>query len=141
MALRRPARIPHNEPMSSTARDIVTPAPIEVWPDTTLRAVAALFEENSIGAALVRGTDGAVVGVISERDLVRAVANDADVDSDRAEDHMTFEVEFATADQTVEDLARTMLDDGIRHLPVEDDDVKVIGVLSIRDVLAALVGR
>jgi len=127
--------------MTTTARDLVTSPPIEVWPDTTLRSVASLFTENSIGAALVRGADGAVAGVISERDLVRAVAEGADVDSDRAGDHMTFDVEFASTDHTADQLARTMIDNGIRHLPVEDADAKVIGVLSIREVTTALLGR
>jgi CBS domain-containing protein len=127
--------------MTKTAAKLLTSAPIEVWPHTTLREVAELLERNSIGAALVRGTEGGIAGVISERDLVRAIAEGGDPDSERAGDYMTFDVEFAHADLPVAAVAEVMLRDRIRHLPVEDDEAKVLGVLSIRDVLAAVVGR
>jgi len=127
--------------MTTTAGKLLTSGPIEVWSHTTLREVAELLESNSIGEALVRGTEGSIAGVISERDLVRALAEGADPDSERADGYMTIDVEFAHADLTVAGLAEVMLRDGIRHLPVEDDEAKVLGVLSIRDVLAAVVGR
>jgi CBS domain-containing protein len=126
----------HNGAMT-TAADLVTAPAIEVWPDTTLRAFAELLTENDIGAVLVRASDGGVAGVASERDLVRAVAGGADADVDRVSDHMTFDVEFASASLDAGDLATMMLRDGIRHLPVESNG-KVVGVLSIRDVLAAV---
>ena len=128
----------HDPPMTTAAQLVAAPA-IEAWPDTTLRSLAELLEENNIGAVLVRATDGSVAGLISERDLVRALAEGADPDTDRVSDHMTYEVEFAPAATPAATLARTMLDDSIRHLPVEDDDGKVLGVLSIRDVLASLI--
>ena len=121
----------------TTAADLVTAPAIEVWPDTTLRSFSELLEENNIGAALVRSTDQGIAGVISERDVVRALAEGADPDNDRVGDYMSFEVEFAPGDMPASALADTMLNDSIRHLPVEDDG-KVIGVLSIRDVLSAI---
>lgn len=127
--------------MTMNAGKLLKSAPIEVWSHTTLREVAELLENNSIGAALVRGTEGNVAGVISERDLVRALAEGSDPDSERADAYMTFDVEFAHADLPLAGVAEVMLRDGIRHLPVEDDTAKVLGVISIRDVLAAMVGR
>ena len=124
--------------MTRTAASLVTAPAIEVSPETTLREFAVLLEENSIGVALVRGADGAVAGVISERDVVRALAEDADPEADRVGDHMTFEVEFAPGDTPADELARLLLDGGIRHLPVADGDGRVLGVLSIRDILAAV---
>lgn len=124
----------------TTAGELVTAPPIEAWPDTTLRDLTALLAENDIGAVLVRGTGGDVAGVISERDVIRALADGADPDVDRASDHMTYEVETVGASAAVADLARTMLAGGIRHVPVADDEGKVLGVLSMRDVLSAVAG-
>ncbi len=126
--------------MTTNAGKLVTSPPIEVWPDTTIRDVAELFARDGIGAALVRGAEGSISGVISERDLVRALAEGADPDTERAGDYMTFDVEFAHHELPVAGVADVMLRDGIRHLPVEDDDGKVLGVVSIRDVLRAIVG-
>jgi CBS domain-containing protein len=121
----------------TTAAELVTAPAIEVWPDTTLRAFAELLTENDIGAVLVRASDGGVSGVASERDLVRALGEGADPDIERVGDYMTFDVEFASGTVDVAELATKMLRDGIRHLPVETDG-RVIGVLSIRDVLGAV---
>jgi CBS domain-containing protein len=137
MALPNPSLVRDTGHMR-TAETLITGPAIEVWPDLTLRDLAQLLEENAIGAVLVRASDGGIAGVISERDLVRAIAEGADPDVERVGDHMTFEVEFVAADTTVADLAQTMVDDAIRHLPVTEEDGKVIGVLSIRDVLSAL---
>ncbi len=122
----------------TTAATLITGPAIEVWADLTLRGFAQLLEENGIGAVLVRSSDGGIAGLISERDLVRAIAEGADPDVDRVGDHMTFDVEFARSDTSSAELARVMIDDAIRHLPVADADGKVIGVVSIRDVLAAV---
>lgn len=124
--------------MTTTAGSLVVAPAIEVWPETTLRAFCELLEENAIGAALVRGSEGGVAGVASERDVVRAMADGADPDVDRVGDYMTFDVEFAAASADVSALAEMMIVDGIRHLPVENADGRVVGVLSIRDVLGAL---
>jgi CBS domain-containing protein len=122
----------------TTAATLITGPAIEVWADSTLRGFAQLLEENAIGAVLVRSSDGGIAGLISERDLVRAIAEGADPDVDRVGDHMTFDVEFVGSDTSSAELARVMIDDAIRHLPVADADGKVIGVVSIRDVLAAV---
>lgn len=121
-----------------TAADLIHAPAIEVWPDTPLRSLAELLVENDIGAALVRGANGGLSGVISERDVVRALAEGADPDEESVGDYMTLDVEFAPADATAAQLADTMIADAIRHLPIEDGDGKVLGVLSIRDVLAAV---
>lgn len=124
--------------MTTTAEHLVNAPAIEVWPETTLRRFAELLEESSIGAALVRGVDGQVVGVVSERDVVRALAEGADPDVERVGDYMTFDVEFVSRHAPITALAEMMVADGIRHLPVEKENGGVIGVVSIRDVLAAL---
>jgi CBS domain-containing protein len=122
----------------TTAAELVTGPAIEVRTDTNLRRFSELLEENGIGAALVRAQGGGIAGVISERDVVRALAEGADPDNDRVGDYMSFDVEFVSGATPVASVAAAMLDGAIRHLPVADPDGRVIGVLSIRDVLAAV---
>jgi CBS domain-containing protein len=110
--------------------------PVHVWPDTPLRSVAELLAREEIGAVLVYGDNG-MVGVVSERDIVRAVAEGSDLDVDRAADAMTYDVARAAPDTSVRELAALMLEGEIRHLPVVEDD-QTIGIVSMRDVLAVL---
>lgn len=113
--------------------------PVQVWPDATLRAIAELLERDQIGAVLVRGADGAS-GIVSERDLVRAMAEGADPDTDRAGDLMTYELVSVDAATPVIEVARLMLEGEIRHVPVHDAE-GLVGIVSMRDVLGALVER
>jgi CBS domain-containing protein len=108
---------------------------VSVRPDTPLRQVAETLAREEVGAVVVRGVDG-LVGIVSERDLVRAVADGSDLDSDRAADVMTYDVISVESVEAVDVVARTMLDGGIRHLPVIDAGGPV-GIVSIRDLLGA----
>lgn len=116
-------------------RDLVHRGTVTVPPAATLRDVAVVMEREEVGAVVVV-VDGRAAGVLSERDIVRAVANGDDVDDDRAEDVMAVDVVTIGLDATVAEAAAAMAAGNIRHLPVVDGD-KVVGVVSIRDVLAA----
>ena len=109
---------------------------VSVQPDTTLRELAEILVREEIGCVVVRGADEPA-GLVSERDLVRAIADDADLDGDRASDVMAYEIVSLAPDQPLAEAARTMLDGGIRHLPVLDGHT-VVGIVSMRDVLAHL---
>jgi CBS domain-containing protein len=109
---------------------------VSVMPDTTLRELAEILVREEIGCVVVRGEDEPA-GLVSERDLVRAIAEDADLDGDRASDVMAYDIVSLTPDQHLSDAARTMLDGGIRHLPVLADHA-VVGIVSMRDVLEHL---
>lgn len=108
-------------------------------PLDTLRSVAARLTDDVIGAVLV-GRPDHVVGILSERDLTRAMAEGADTEDVRARDVMTDQVVTVTTSTSAADAARLMLDDEIRHLAVTDEGGRVVGVVSIREVLAALLG-
>ena len=116
-------------------RDLVQRGTVTVPPSATLRDAAVVMEREEVGAVVVVA-DGRAAGVLSERDIVRAVANGDDVDDDRAEDIMAVDVVTIGLDATVAEAADVMEAGNIRHLPVTDDD-KVVGVVSIRDILAA----
>lgn len=105
-------------------------------PLSTLRELAAVLSDNLVGA-LVVGHPAEVIGIVSERDLVRAVADGLDLDDDRVREVMSEPVETIDADAVLDDAARLMLRDEIRHLVVTEGGVAV-GIVSMRDVLAAM---
>jgi len=101
-----------------------------------LRRAAELLTEELIGVAVVRGYHPPAL--VSERDIVRAIAEGADPDQDRVESIMTLDVACAAPRDSIADVARTMLANDVRHIPVVDEGV-VVTVVSARDVLRALV--
>jgi CBS domain-containing protein len=109
---------------------------VYVHTNDSLRRAAAILIEESIGAALVRGGHGAI-GLVSERDIVRALAEDADPDRTAVEDVMSAELVTVAPGDDLLDAVHRMLDNEVRHLPVVEDGV-AFGMLSARDALQAL---
>lgn len=100
----------------------------------SLSDVAETMIEQHVGALAVH--DGnMVIGVISERDITRAVARGADLSESTATDFAAHDLKTAALDEDTLQVARRMLDSGIRHLPVVRDRV-VVGVVSMRDLMA-----
>ena len=122
----------------TSLRDLVQRGTVTVPPSATLRDVAEVMAREEVGAVVVV-VDGRAAGVLSERDVVGAVANGDDVDDVRAEDVMAVDLVSASVDDTVAQAAAAMLAGNIRPLPVVEGDA-VAGVVSIRDVLAAHLG-
>lgn len=114
---------------------LVRRGPVTVAPTVTLRELSEVLVREEVGVALVV-RDTKAVGLVSERDVVRALADGHDVDDDRVEDVMTFEVVAIDSHEAISAAAEQMLDGEIRHLLVSDGD-KSLGVISIRDVLSA----
>jgi CBS domain-containing protein len=117
--------------------DLVGDAPYVCGPDTTLLEAAAAMEGSDLGSlAVVEGHE--LLGLITERDIRRAVAAGTDLDtavsSVMSDDPDTFD-----PDLDVWDAATWIVESGYRHLPVVDDDGALLGVVSIRDLLKALV--
>ena len=93
---------------------------------------------NGIGAVLLVD-DNERVGLVSERDLVVALADRAtDLDSRQIGEIATFDLIWADPDDTIGQAGAVMVDAEIRHLPVGDGR-EVLGIVSARDVLGALV--
>lgn len=106
---------------------------VTTTPDTTLRAASRTMDEHSVGSIVVLDS-GELAGILTERDLLRAIAVDADLDTVTVGDRMTREVVTAAADWEVYEAAAEMTDQHIRHLVVTAGR-EVIGVLSVRDLL------
>lgn len=102
----------------------------------SLRRIAELLVEESIGAVLVRAPHGAV-GLVSERDIVRALADGANPDRTAAADVMADELITVAPSDELLDAVHTMLDAEVRHLPVVEDGVHY-GMISARDAMRAL---
>lgn len=106
-------------------------------PDDTLHTASKLLAEHRIGAVVVLGPDDTPVGILSERDIVRLVAQrGADALALPVRDAMTKDIIIALPDDQIAYLSSTMTDKRIRHLPVIDGK-KLVGIVSIGDVVKA----
>jgi len=108
-----------------------------VSPDDTLAHAAALMRRYGHGSATVVAA-GEPPGIITERDLLRAVADGADMQVARIAEYRTPNAVTVTPSRHVVDAARMMIERHFRHLVVVDKSGAVLGVLSIRDITAAL---
>lgn len=105
-----------------------------ISPDETLAGAASQLVERQVGALIVCENDR-VAGVLSERDVVRALAREGAAALEQpVRDHMTAEVVFAEPGEGVSALMGRMTDRRIRHLPVMKDE-RLCGVISIGDVV------
>lgn len=110
------------------------PEVIAARPDQTLEAAARLMTDRRIGSVLVRDGDD-VVGILSERDIVRAIARDgAAALTQSVASSMTRDVVFGELGDTVDKVLGLMTERRIRHLPVKDHG-RLIGLVSIGDVV------
>ncbi len=123
----------------AAVRSLITRPPVFVHLDDSLRQLAMTFVEELIGAAVVRNTDP--LGLVSERDVMRALADGAVMDTTTVRDVMTEEVEVAAPTDLIVDVVDRMVDNEIRHMPVAKPDGAVIGVVSARDALTRLAER
>lgn len=108
---------------------------VSVAPDASVGDAARLLATHKIGAVLVMNGDK-VAGILSERDIVRGLADAVDVCiTARVRDLMTADVFVCHEDDTVERLMEIMTAKRIRHLPVVDGKGDVVGIVTIGDVV------
>lgn len=111
------------------------PRAISVLPAESVEGVARVLRNARIGAVLVIEEDGGMAGILSERDIVRGIAErGADVLAEPVSNLMTREVQTCTPESTVDQLMNRMLDEGVRHLPVLHEG-ELAGIVSVRDVV------
>ena len=116
--------------LSAKGRDVVT-----IEPARTLAEAARLLSERGIGAAVVSDGDGGVLGILSERDVVRALAARGPAAlEERASDHMTREVVTCRSRSAITDVMAIMTDGKFRHVPVVEDG-RLSGIVSIGDIV------
>jgi len=104
--------------------------------DETLAGLASLIAHHNIGAMPIVDDDGGLCGMISERDIVRALALDGHAAlALKTSELMTRAVITCRATASLEVARKLMLKNRIRHLPIIDDDGALIGILSQRDMV------
>jgi CBS domain-containing protein len=132
-----PAQQPGHAPL--TAADVMQPALSTVEPEDHAAAAAYLMRHARATALVVVDDERAKrpLGLITEADIVRAVADQKDLDQIHIRDLMTRDPTVITADTTVRDAAESMLAGHFRHLPVVGDG-GLIGIVDIGDVCRAL---
>jgi CBS domain-containing protein len=108
-----------------------------VEPQTTVAEVARLMRVDDCDAVAVI-SKGRLVGIVTEKDLVQAIADGVDPKQAKAEVIMSADPATVGADEEVSVVAVKMTRLGIRHLPVVNDAGEPVGLLSARDLLAVL---
>ncbi len=106
-----------------------------IEPAVDLAEAAKLLAERRIGAALVLGADCRLIGIISERDIVRALAaRGVAALNETVSQTMTRKVETCNESETISSIMERMTDGKFRHLPVLDRG-RLVGIVSIGDVV------
>jgi CBS domain-containing protein len=116
--------------------DLMSKSLLCIDPETTLGEASTLMAERAIGSALVLEADR-LVGILTERDVVRAMSGAHDAPMRPVIEWMTKHPTTAPPDMDVKEALRTMVDGGFRHLPIVDGDHPV-GMVSMRDIARAL---
>ena len=115
---------------------VISRAVLEVGPRDSIADAARKMTERKVGSAIVMTDQGP--GSITERDILRAVAAGGDLETAPVEDYMTHNAITAFEDWDLREAAERMSSGGFRHLIVLSMGGQVEGVLSIRDLLRAL---
>ena len=111
-------------------RDVLTTAP-----HYALREAAELLGRRRVGAVVVADAAGAVLGILSERDIVRAIgARGAEVLPEPVSKHMTANPTTVGEDADLDELMRVMTEGRFRHLPIVEGG-RLVGIVSIGDVV------
>ena len=116
--------------LAGKGRDVVT-----IEPNASLASAVALLAEKRIGAVLILGADRRIAGILSERDIVRSLAErGADALDEPVSQTMTRKVSTCNESETVANIMESMTDGKFRHVPVVDQG-RLVGIVSIGDVV------
>ncbi|WP_069160991.1 CBS domain-containing protein [Nocardia altamirensis] len=112
-----------------------------IAPDTTVRSLLGTLAEHNIGAVVVSPDGDGIVGIISERDVVRSLhARGAELLDTPVAEIMTTDVRTCAPDDPVDGLRKTMTEHRIRHLPVVHQG-RLVGIVSIGDVVKTAISE
>jgi len=113
---------------------------LTIVPEATIEEASEMLAENHIGAVVVTNDAGHIAGILSERDIAVALPQyGGALGETKVSEIMTCDVVYCTTETTVQEVLNIMVGNGIRHLPVVDQD-KLIGVVSLRDVVGNWLG-
>jgi CBS domain-containing protein len=112
---------------------------LTIGPRHTLREAAEAMCRRNVGAAVVMDPDAPGPGVITERDILRAVGSGEDPDRELVAEHLTTNLTFASPDWSLEQAAAAMVRGRFRHLVVVNGG-ELAGILSMRDIVRVWTG-
>jgi CBS domain-containing protein len=115
--------------------DIMAGAIVDVAPEDTLGEAAERMAEEGVGSAVVLDA-GRLIGILTERDLLKAVAGRVHTSEARVREWMTEDPITASESTSIDEAMRTMLEQGFRHLPVVEGG-RTVGVVSLRECMRA----
>ena len=115
-------------------REAMTERVMTIAPERSLREAAQFLTKHKIGAAVIIDPEQPGPGIITERDIVRALGSGGDPDREKVCDHLTSRATFADGDWGLEEAADAMARGGFRHLVVVHDG-EVEGIISMRDII------
>lgn len=110
---------------------------VTIGPSQTVRDALRVLADYNYGALVIVDSNRRPIGIISERDIVRLAANNEDCFNTPVHKVMTTDLILGVAQDDLRAVANTMTENRIRHLPVVDNDGKLIGIISIGDVVKA----
>ena len=116
----------------ATLGEVMTKDVLTVAPEDTIGEAAQKMTERGVGAVVVSDF-GRMIGIFTERDVMRAVAGRVHSSEARVREWMTPDPVTMGEDASVEEAGNTMIERGFRHIPVVADD-RAVGIVSIRDV-------
>lgn len=109
---------------------------IALLPETVITGAAELLSHVDIGVAIVTDPQGEILGIISERDISRGLAQyGAKITEMRVDELMIRDIVTCDMASSVADAMALMQAKKIRHLPVTDDEHNLVGVISMRDMM------
>ena len=116
-----------------TLGDFMSREVLSVAPEDTIGEAAQLMADANVGSSVVL-EHGRLIGILTERDLLRAMAQRVHPSEARVREWMTAEPLAVSESTSADEAARLMVENGFRHLPVVDGD-RTLGVVSLRDVM------
>ena len=122
--------------LSDKGRDVLT-----IHPDASVAGLVAMLAEHSIGALVVSPDGSSISGIVSERDVVRALTHGAHALDAPVASIMTAQVHCAPPTAGIDELMHLMTERRIRHVPITDDAGSLIGIVSIGDVVKSRLGE
>ncbi len=108
---------------------------VSIEPDATIADAAKSMVSHETGSLAVIDQDGELVGIVTERDVLEVVAENGDPFSTTVSEVMTADPDALESDSEVAYAADWVLAAGYRHLPITNDSGRLIGMLSIKDIL------
>lgn len=116
--------------LGAKGTDVVT-----IKPEATVSQLVALLAKYGIGAVVVSSDTRSITGIVSERDVVRALHLGQDRLFESVSAIMTTHVFCAPPDADVDEVMRLMTERRVRHIPIVDDDGLLLGIVSIGDIV------